>query len=83
MASRHEGGNSPLCRIVLKAGNKIGISCCLNALYHSNEKTSGPGDLFVLSLDIALFNSSSVISADNLAFQVSLTEGSFKGVRKE
>ncbi len=61
----------------------MGISCCLNTLYHSDEKPSGPDYLFVLSLDIALFNSSSVISADNFALQVSLTEGSFNGMRKE
>lgn len=82
-ASLHEGGRSPPCRTALRAGNIIGTICCLNILYHSDVNPSGPGDLFALRLDIALFNSSSVISAVSLVLNESLTRGSLNAARKD
>lgn len=54
VAPLHDGGILHL--IALNVWGRIGISSARKVLHHSEEKPSGPGDLFAFSLEIAVFN---------------------------
>lgn len=60
IASFQHGGKWPSLRVLLKEAAKRGITSSFKVLYHSDGNPSPPGVLFVLSLDKALDNSSSV-----------------------
>ena len=62
-ASFHDCGASPVLKVWLKQLSSIGVICVLNVLYHSDEYPSAPGALLAFNLEMALFSSSSFISA--------------------
>lgn len=76
------GGILASFNVVLQAWRRIGTRSALKALYHSEEKPSGPGDLFVFRVEMALFSSISVIEAVNVSFCSSDKAGKLRDFKK-